>query len=155
MLFRSGVELSFVANYQWYHRYMKDDTKHFGRTWYLDTQFLWNVPNTKLSFMASYFLRHDKLPLLQGKQYDEEEKLFVGTSYSLLKGKLPISLEVSIPTSMISKKTYTKVSLPNFAYQTYGDNRVNAFVALISVKYSLGKGKTTKLNNSKNLDVEK
>ena len=150
-----GVELSFVANYQWYHRYMKDDTKHFGRTWYLDTQFLWNVPKTKLSFMASYFLRHDKLPLLQGKQYYEEEKLFVGTSYSLLKGKLPISLEVSIPTSMISKKTYTKVSLPNFAYQTYGDNRVNAFVALISVKYSLGKGKTTKLNNSKNLDVEK
>lgn len=150
-----GVELSFVANYQWYHRYMKDDTKHFGRTWYLDTQFLWNVPKTKLSFMASYFLRHDKLPLLQGKQYDEEEKLFVGTSYSLLKGKLPISLEVSIPTSMISKKTYTKVSLPNFAYQTYGDNRVNAFVALISVKYSLGKGKTTKLNNSKNLDMEK
>lgn len=150
-----GVELSFVANYQWYHRYMKDDTKHFGRTWYLDTQLLWNVPNTKLSFMASYFLRHDKLPLLQGKQYDEEEKLFVETSYSLLKGKLPISLEVSIPTSMISKKTYTKVSLPNFAYQTYGDNRVNAFVALISVKYSLGKGKTTKLNNSKNLDVEK
>ena len=151
----NGVELSFVANYQWYHRYMKDDTKHFGRTWYLDTQFLWNVPKTKLSFMASYFLRHDKLPLLQGKQYDEEEKLFVGTSYSLLKGKLPISLEVSIPTSMISKKTYTKVSLPNFAYQIYGDNRVNAFVALISVKYSLGKGKTTKLNNSKNLDVEK
>lgn len=150
-----GVELSFVANYQWYHRYMKDDTKHFGRTWYLDTQFLWNVPKTKLSFMASYFLRHDKLPLLQGKQYDEEERLFVGTSYSLLKGKLPISLEVSIPTSMISKKTYTKVSLPNFAYQIYGDNRVNAFVALISVKYSLGKGKTTKLNNSKNLDMEK
>ena len=150
-----GVELSFVANYQWYHRYMKDDTKHFGRTWYLDTQLLWNVPKTKLSFMASYFLRHDKLPLLQGKQYDEEEKLFVGTSYSLLKGKLPISLEVSIPTSMISKKTYTKVSLPNFAYQIYGDNRVNAFVALISVKYSLGKGKTTKLNNSKNLDMEK
>lgn len=150
-----GVELSFVANYQWYHRYMKDDTKHFGRTWYLDTQLLWNVPNTKLSFMASYFLRHDKLSLLQGKQYDEEEKLFVGTSYSLLKGKLPISLEVSIPTSMISKKTYTKVSLPNFAYQIYGDNRVNAFVALISVKYSLGKGKTTKLNNSKNLDMEK
>ena len=151
----NGVELSFVANYQWYHRYMKDDTKHFGRTWYLDTQLLWNVPNTKLSFMASYFLRHDKLPLLQGKQSDEEEKLFVGTSYSLLKGKLPISLEVSIPTSMISKKTYTKVSLPNFAYQIYGDNRVNAFVALISVKYSLGKGKTTKLNNSKNLDMEK
>ena len=150
-----GIELSFVANYQWYHRYMKDDTKHFGRTWYLDTQLLWNVPNTKLSFMASYFLRHDKLPLLQGKQYDEEEKLFVGTSFSLLKGKLPISLEVSIPTSMISKKTYTKVSLPNFAYQTYGDNRVNAFVALISVKYSLGKGKITKLNNSKNLDMEK
>ncbi len=150
-----GIELSFVANYQWYHRYMKDDTKHFGRTWYLDTQLLWNVPNTKLSFMASYFLRHDKLPLLQGKQYDEEEKLFVGTSFSLLKGKLPISLEVSIPTSMISKKTYTKVSLPNFAYQIYGDNRVNAFVALISVKYSLGKGKTTKLNNSKNLDMEK
>ncbi len=151
----NGVELSFVANYQWYHRYMKDDTKHFGRTWYLDTQLLWNVPNTKLSFMASYFLRHDKLPLLQGKQYDEEEKLFIGTSCSLLKGKLPISLEVSIPTSMISKKTYTKVSLPNFAYQIYGDNRVNAFVALISVKYSLGKGKTTKLNNSKNLDMEK
>ena len=150
-----GLELSFVANYQWYHRYMKDDTKHFGRTWYLDTQLLWNVPNTKLSFMASYFLRHDKLPLLQGKQYDEEEKLFVGTSFSLLKGKLPISLEVSIPTSMISKKTYTKVSLPNFAYQIYGDNRVNAFVALISVKYSLGKGTTTKLNNSKNLDMEK
>lgn len=84
-----GVELSFVANYQWYHRYMKDDTKHFGRTWYLDTQLLWNVPNTKLSFMASYFLRHDKLPLLQGKQYDEEEKLFIGTSCSLLKVSCP------------------------------------------------------------------
>lgn len=150
-----NLELSIVANYQWYHRYMKDDTKHFGRTWYLDTQFLWNVPNTKLSFMASYFLRHDKLPLLQGKQYNEEEKLFVGTSCSLLKGKLPISLEVSIPTSLISKKTYTKVSLPNFAYQAYGDNRVNAFIALISIKYSLGKGKSTKLNNSKNVDMEK
>ena len=150
-----GVELSFVANYQWYHRYMKDDTKHFGRTWYLDTQLLWNVPNTKLSFMTGYFLRHDKLPLLQGKQYNEEERLFVGTSCSLLKGKLPISLEVSIPTSLISKKTYTNVSIPNFNYQTCGDNRVNAFKALISVKYSLGKGNTTKLNNSKNLDVEK
>lgn len=150
-----NLELSVVANYQWYHRYLKNDTKHFGRTWYLDTQFLWNVPNTKLSFMASYFLRHDKLPLLQGKQYDEEEKLFVGTSCSLLKGKLPISLEVSIPTSLISKKTYTKVSLPNFAYQTYGDNRVNAFMILISIKYRLGKGKATKVNNSKNLDEEK
>lgn len=81
--------------------------------------------------------------------------LFPFTCLAQVRGKLPISLKVSIPTSMISKKTYTKVSLPNFAYQTYGDNRVNAFVALISVKYSLGKGKTTKLNNSKNLDVEK
>mgnify|MGYP002521474599 CR=1 FL=1 len=150
-----NLELSLVANYQWYHRYMKDDTKHFGRTWYLDTQFLWNVPNTKLNFMASYFLRHDKLPLLQGKQYDEEEKLFVGTSFSLLKGKLPIVFQVSIPTSLISKKTYTKVNLPNFTYQRLGDNRVNAFVAYLSIKYSLGKGKTSKSDNSKNIDVEK
>ncbi len=150
-----NLELSVVASYQWYHRYLKEDTKHFGRTWYLDTQFLWNVPNTKMSFMASYFLRHDKFPLLQGKQYNEEEKLLIGTSYSLLKGKLPISLSVGIPTALISKKTYTKINLPNFTYQTFGDNRVNAFIAQISIKYSLGKGRTTRQDNSKNIDIEK
>lgn len=150
-----GLELSLVAAYQWYHRYVKDDTKHFGRTWYLDSQLMWNVPKTRLSLVASYFLRHDNFPLLQGKQYNEEENLYLGAMYPLLGGKLPISLTVSIPTELISKQTYTEINLPKFNYQTFGDNRVNAFVAQISVKYNLGNGKTSKMDNSKVVDAEK
>lgn len=150
-----GLEMSLVAAYQWYHRYVKGDTKHFGRTWYLDTQLLWNVPTTRLNLVASYFLRHDKFPLLQGMQYNEEENLYLGAMYPLLGGKLPISLTVSIPTELISKQTYTKINLPKFNYQMFGDNRVNAFVAQISIKYNFGKGKTAKMDNSKVVDVEK
>lgn len=150
-----GLNLSFVASYQWYHRYLQEDKKHFGRTWYFDSQLQWNVPTTRLALVGSYFLRHDKYPLLQGKQYNEEEDLTLGASYSLLKGKMPVSLVVKIPSELISKKTYTKINIPNFNYQLLGDNRVNSFCVQLAIKYNLGNGKTAKMDNSKNVDVEK
>lgn len=149
------ISLSLVANYQWYRRYMKDDDKHFGRTWYFDSQLLWEIPGKKLSLMVSYFLRHDKFPLLQGKQYDEEESLQLGASCSLAKGKMSVSLAFDIPTALISKQTYTKIELPNFRYQMCGDDRVNAFMANLNIKYALGRGKASRKYNERKNDKEK
>ncbi len=150
-----GLEFSFTGNYQWYYRYRKGENKHFGRTWYLDTNLQWQVPQTKWSVMASYFVRHDKFPMLQGKQYNEEEDLCLTVSYPLQEGKLPISIMVKVPSELISKQTYTKVDTPNFSYHQYGDDRVNAFCAVLSVKFIMGKGKTSKNDVSKNTDMEK
>ena len=51
-----SLRLSFVANYQWYHRYIKEDDKHFGRTWYLDTEMQWKVPRTDLNLKTRYYI---------------------------------------------------------------------------------------------------
>lgn len=150
-----GVRMSLVGNYQWYNRHLKGGSKHFGRTWYIDSNVSWNVPNTRLGMMASYFLRHDKFPMLQGKKYNEEEDFLFGLSYSLLKGNLSIAMTVKIPTALISKKIYTQIDIPNFRYNTSGDNRVNAFCTLLNVKYNLGKGKISRNDNNKNTDTEK
>lgn len=77
-------------------------------------------------------------------------------NFSLEKELKDVVVVADMVSRNASKETiFITDSLRKGTVQTYGDNRVNAFVALISVKYSLGKGKTTKLNNSKNLDVEK
>ena len=150
-----SLRLSFVANYQWYHRYIQEDDKHFGRTWYLDTEMQWKVPKTELNLKASYFLRHDKYPLIQGKQYNQEEDLFLGASYSFFGGKMPVSLSVKVPTALISKRTYTKIDLPSFTYHAFGDDRVYSFALFLNAKYHIGKGKTSKMSNGKNVDAEK
>lgn len=147
--------LSLVLSYQWYHRYMDHDNKHFGRTWYWDSQLQWKVPGSKLGLQGGYFLRHDKFPLIQGVEYNEEESLSLGATYSLFKGKMPISLGITIPTELISKQTYTKINIPNFKYQLLGDDRIYSSRIMLSVKYNLGKGKTHKVTNDKNVDSEK
>lgn len=150
-----GLNWSLVASYQWYKRYQEGNAVHHGRTCYLDTQLQWNVPKSKWTLMASYFLRHDKFPMLQGEQYNEDESLCFAVSYPLFKGKLPVSLTVRVPSQLISKQTYTHVELPDFSYSKQGDNRVNAFCALLNIRYSLGNGKSSKMNYSKNTDAEK
>lgn len=149
-----SVRLSFVANYQWYQRYL-DEAKHHGKTWYLDTNVQCNIPHSKWNLMAEYFLRYDIYPLLQGKQYNEEEDFVFAVSYPLFKNKLPIALSLKLPTELLSKRIYAIVDIPNFHYRVTGDNRVNAFCIMLNIKYNINKGKTSKNKNNKNVDSEK
>lgn len=149
-----NMRLAFVANYQWYNRYI-EDTKHYGKTWYFDTNFQWSIPGSRWNVMAEYFLRHDKYPLLQGMQYNEQEDLVLAVAYPLFKNKLPVALSLKLPTELISKRTYSEVDIPNFNYRIEGDNRVNSFCLMLNVKYNINKGKTSKNSNYKNVDAEK
>lgn len=152
--FIDNYRFSFVANYQWYSRYI-DNTKHHGKTWYIDTNVQYNIPNTRWSVMTEYFLRHDKFPLLQGIQYNEEEDLILSVAYPVYKNRIPIALSLKLPSQLIPKRTYTEVGIPNFHYRTEGDNRVNSFCLMLNIKYNINKGKPSKISNYSNVDKEK
>ena len=149
-----GLNLKFTGNYQWYKRWMHE-SKNSGRTWYGDLTLTWDVEKTGLSLQSEYFLRHDIEALPQGKRYNEQEMLMLGANYRLLKNRMSVSAYWCIPTSLIDKRTYTKISIPGFRSETYGDDRINASLIQVSVRYSFGKGKVSKNSNSYALDDEK
>jgi len=149
-----GFRINFVGNYQWYKRQMRE-SKNNGRTWYGDLTATWAIGQTSLSIIGEYFIRHDMEPLPQGKRYNEEEALVLGANYRMLKGRLSISAGWSIPVSLIDKRTYTKINIPGFRSETYGDDRINASMVRVNVRYSFGKGKVSKKSNDYVIDSEK
>ncbi len=148
------VQVNFTANYQWYGRRSDEDVWHQGRTWYLDASAIYQM-NQYVYLMAAYFLRHDKLPLLQGEEYGQEETLMLGAMSALCKGKLSVSLSFAIPTALISKQSYREISIPYFRFSSYEDDRVNNAMVQIGLRYNIGKGSASKSNNQKNSENEK
>ena len=105
--------------------------------------------------MAAYFLRHDKHPLLQGEEYGQEETLMLGLMSSLCKGKLSLSVNFAIPTSLVSKRTYKDITIPDFMFTSWEDQRVNNALMQISLRYNFGKGSASRSNNQNRSESEK
>lgn len=147
-------QVNFTANYQWYGRRGSDKTWHKGCTWYLDAMATYRI-NASLYFLATYFLRHDKLPLLQGEEYSQEEMLMLGIMSPLCKGKLSLAVNFALPTSLVSKRTYTDIAIPDFKFTSWKDDRVNNALVQVSVRYNFGKGSATKSNNQNRSESEK
>lgn len=143
-----------TANYQWYGRKDTRGIWHRGRTWYLDVSGTY-ILNQHIYFMATYFLRHDKLPLLQGVEYGQEEMLTIGAIGKLCKGKLSISVNFAIPTSIISKRTYRDISIQNFRFTSWEDNRVNNALVQLGLRLNIGKGNASKSDNQNLSEKEK
>ena len=149
-----GFNLNFVGNYQWYKRWTAG-TENNGRTWYGDITATWAIGKTDLTLLCEYFIRHDMEPLPQGKRYNQQENLVVGFNYPFCKGRLSLSGLLSIPVNAIDKRTYTKIDIPGFKYETYGDDRINSFVAKINLRYNFGRGKAKRSSNAYITDTEK
>ena len=147
-------QVNFTANYQWYGRQDSENIWHRGRTWYLDAMATYQM-NSHLYLMAAYFLRHDKHPLLQGEEYNQEENLMLGLMSPLCKGKLSLSVNFAIPTSLVSKRTYKDITIPDFKFTSWGDQRVNNTLMQISLRYNFGKGSASKANNQNRSESEK
>ena len=147
-------QVNFTANYQWYGRQGFDNIWHRGRTWYLDAMATYQM-NSYIYIMAAYFLRHDKHPLLQGEEYNQEENLMLGLMSPLCKGKLSLSVNFAIPTCLVSKRTYKDITIPDFKFTSWEDQRVNNTLMQISLRYNFGKGSTSKSNNQNRSESEK
>ena len=147
-------QVNFTANYQWYGRQDSENIWHRGRTWYLDAMATYQM-NSHLYLMAAYFLRHDKHPLLQGEEYNQEENLMLGLMSPLGKGKLSLSVNFAIPTSLVSKRTYKDITIPDFKFTSWEDQRVNNTLMQISLRYNFGKGSVSKANNQNRSESEK
>lgn len=147
-------QVNFTANYQWYGRQGFDNIWHRGRTWYLDAMATYQM-NSYLYLMTAYFLRHDKHPLLQGEEYNQEENLMLGLMSPLCKGKLSLSVNFAIPTCLVSKRTYKDITIPDFKFTSWEDQRVNNTLMQISLRYNLGKGSASKSNNQNRSEREK
>ena len=147
-------QVNFTANYQWYGRQGSDNIWHRGRTWYLDAMATYQM-TSHLYFMAAYFLRHDKHPLLQGEEYGQEETLMLGLMSPLCKGKLSLSVNFAIPTSLVSKRTYKDITIPDFKFTSWEDQRVNNALMQISLRYNFGKGSASRSNNQNRSESEK
>lgn len=146
--------VNFTANYQWYGRKGSGDPWRRGRTWYLDAGASYMM-NPYVSFMASYFLRHDRLPLLQGEEYGQEEMLVFGAMGRLCKGRLSLALNVAIPVSLIPKRTYRDISIQDFRFTSWEDHRVNNAMVQLSLRFNIGKGEASKTDNRNLSENEK
>ena len=148
------VQVNLTANYQWYGRKGLEDIWHRGRTWYFDAMATYQL-NSHLYLIATYFLRHDKHPLLQGEEYGQEETFMLGLMSPLCKGKLSLYVNFAIPTNLVSKRTYKDITIPKFKFTSWEDHRVNNALAQISLRYNFGKGTATRSNNRNQSESEK
>lgn len=95
------------------------------------------------------------LPLLQGKEYNQEEMLGIGFNKSFFKDKLPITLMVAIPTQVIPKRTYSEIYMPDLNITRYEDARVNSFVISLNIRYNISNNKARKFSKELIIDKEK
>lgn len=147
-------QVNFTANYQWYGRQGSDNIWHRGRTWYLDAMATYQM-TSYLYLMAAYFLRHDKHPLLQGEEYGQEETLMLGLMSPLCKGKLSLSVNFAIPTSLVSKRTYYDITVPDLKFTSWEDQKVNNALVQVSLRYNFSIGHASRLNNENRSESEK
>ena len=138
--------MELTANYQWYQRKAEKKIWRHGHTWYRELNATYTLTSSTV-LLGEYFLRYDKIPLLQGEKYGQEERLILGVSKSLFKHKLSLTALCTIPTSLISKRTYQTISIPQYHFISQQDARVDNALLRISIRYNLNKGKVSKLNN--------
>ncbi len=149
------VGLGLTASYQRYKRWQKGGgASSKGRTYYVDAQ-LSRPLGRHCAVMAQYFLRSDKFPLLQGEQYAQEETLVLGAKGMLLKDQLSVTLLTTVPTRLLSKETYTRVSASGFSSMATCDERVNRQLVVLSLRLNLGRGHTSKFDGRFVNDAEK
>lgn len=149
------IDINFAANYQWHKRRAEDHTSwRKGHTWYLDVTVAWQV-HRSIALMSGYFLRYDKDPLLNGERYGQDEQLMLGARVSVLRNKLSIMLATTIPTNAVSKRTYSKIDIPNYQYITWNNEKVNNAIVQLSIRYNFSKGKVSKWKNANNSELEK
>lgn len=150
-----NIGINFAANYQWYKRRVEKLTPWYnGHTWYLDLTATWQI-HKHITLMTEYFLRYDKEPLLQGEKYAQNEQLMLGANVSVFKNKLSIMLATTLPTNAISKRAYSKISIPGYQYNTWNNEKVNNAIVLLGLRYNISKGKASKWQNRNNSEVEK
>ncbi|MBP3252285.1 MAG: carboxypeptidase-like regulatory domain-containing protein [Prevotella sp.] len=146
--------IELTANYQWYQRKVGETIWRHGRTWYLDLNATYPLTSNTM-LLGGYFLRYDKMPLLQGEEYGQEERLMLGTSTSLCQHKLSLMVVCAIPTSLISKCTYQKISIPQYHFIRQQDARVDNALLRISLRYNISKGEVSKSSNANKSESEK
>ena len=148
------ANITFTANYQRYGRKGTDTDWKMGHTWYLDAMASCQM-SSHFQLLSGYFLRYDRIPLLQGEEYGQEECLMLGAMSSLCKGKISLAITFAIPTSVISKRAYRDISIPDFRFTAWEDDRVNNALVQINFRYNIGKGRATKLDNQNRSETEK
>jgi len=150
-----GVELFLLLNYQWYTRYKESNNKHYGYSYTIDSQLSYTIPNIKARLMTNYYLRYDLSPLLQGREYFQEELFFIGANKMFFQDKMAVSLRVSLPTKIIPKDTYKEINTPDFKYQSYGDGRVNSFALSLNIRFLFGNKKSQRSTQGVQIEQEK
>lgn len=145
---------SLTANVQWYKRY-SGDLSATGRTYYLDVMTYYVIKPLQLMVNCSYFLRHDKRPLLQGKEYVQEEQLAIGLRRSFFNSRLVVALQGTIPVQAISKIGWRKIDIPGYRTQSWTDDRVNQSLLMLNIRFAIGNGKSRKTDNSLATEKEK
>ncbi|MGM9850960.1 MAG: outer membrane beta-barrel protein [Muribaculaceae bacterium] len=150
-----GLDINMVTAYEHYRVGGDGYADHTGRTWYFDSDITYYISKLGLSARASYFLRHDRRPLLQGEQYTQEEALYLSLSRNFLGGKLWVSVEGKIPVAAISKIEWTKINAPEYNAVDYRDFNVNKTYLWLNVRFCIGNERVRRLQQSIDVETEK
>lgn len=155
MTVASNLSFDILGSYSWYRRSGYSDVQRRGRTWYLETQFAYSIKKIGTDVVARYFLRHDKLPLLQGMQYGEEENLAIGAAKTFWNNRIFINLMTTIPVNTISKIGWTSIQIPGYRYTVYENDKVNQTVLLLNIRFMFGNKKSSSRRNSLQVEQER
>ena len=150
----TNLRFSLNMNCQLYER-QKGELKNNGRTLYLDADLQYKLPTISVELYGGLFLRHDRIPLLQGEQYRQEEALRLGGRYKTKNGRWSFALTTILPTALISKDIYTKINTQNFSYTETADDRVNDCYLMANIRFNIGKGKANRMESDPQLEREK
>ena len=74
---------------------------------------------------------------------------------SALQREVVFGLNFAIPTSLVSKRVYTDITIPEFRFTSWKDDRVDNALVQLSIRYNFGKGSATKSNNQNRSESEK
>lgn len=155
MTVANNLNFNILGSYSWYKRSGYGNVQGHGRTWYLETQFAYSIKKIGIDVLAQYLLRHDKLPLLQGMQHGEEEKLAIGATKTFWNNRIFINLMSTIPVNAISKTGWTSILIPGYRYTVYENDKVNQTVLLLNIRLMFGNRKSSSRSNSLHIEQER
>jgi hypothetical protein len=71
------------------------------------------------------------------------------------KNRVSIILAMTIPTNAISKRVYNEIDIPDYRYISWSNEKVNNAMIQLSLRYNLGKGKVSKMQNANKSETER